>query len=136
MKVNVVWGDAMTFTANGPSGHAVIMDVAPEMGGQNLGPRPMELLLYGVGACTGIDIVMILQKARQPIEGLEMEVEAERAEEHPKRFTKVHIHYKLTGSGLDPERVRRAVDLSVQKYCSAVNSLNAEVTYDFEIVAQ
>jgi putative redox protein len=110
------------------------MDASVDVGGSDRGPRPTELLLSAVGGCTGIDIVSILKKMQQPLTGLRITVSGERAEEHPRRFTHVKLHYVVTGDGLSEERVARAVELSVEKYCSVLSSLNAEVTYDFEVV--
>ena len=117
-------------------GHAVILDGAPDAGGRNLGMRPMEMLLIGMGGCTSFDVVTILNKARQPIIDCVAEIEAERADEVPKEFTKIHVHFVVTGKGLNPVQVERAVKLSAEKYCSASIMLgkSAEVTHDFEIV--
>lgn len=135
MKVNIHWKGSMHFVTETPSGHTVYLDAAPEVGGENLGPRPTEVLLSAVGTCSGIDIVDILRKMRLDVESFAMEVSGERAEDHPRRFTRVHMHYILTGN-LPEDKVRRAVQLSVEKYCSVSNSLNAEVTSSFEINGQ
>jgi putative redox protein len=132
MKVNVTWQRKMRFETETPSGHTVTMDAAPEVGGENKGPRPTEMVLSAVGTCSAIDIVDILRKMRLNVEGFAMEVEGERAEDHPRRFTKVHMHYVLKGD-LPEEKVRRAVQLSVEKYCSVSNSLNARISSSFEI---
>jgi putative redox protein len=132
MKVNVEWKENMHFESHTPSGHTFSIDAAPEVGGENKGPRPTELLLAGVGACSGIDIVEILRKMRLNVKTFEMEVSGERAEDHPRRFTHVHVHYRLTGE-LPVEKVRRAVELSRDKYCSVAQSLNARITTSFEI---
>jgi putative redox protein len=132
MKVEMKWNGKMQFQAETPSGHQVTIDAAPDVGGENKGPRPTELLLAATGACSGIDIVSILRKMRLEVESYEMEISGERAEDHPRRFTNVHIHYRLTGD-LPEEKVRRAVDLSRDKYCSVSQSLNGEVTTSFEI---
>lgn len=132
MKTELTWGGKMRFQAETPSGHTVTLDAAPEVGGENEGPRPTELLLAATGACSGIDIVDILRKMRLTVESFAMEVSGERAEEHPRRFTHVHIHYRLSGD-LPVDKVRRAVDLSRDKYCSVSQSLNAEVITSFEI---
>jgi len=118
------------------TGHAVILDGAPEAGGRNLGMRPMEMLLIGMGACTSFDVVTILRKARQPIVDCVAEIEAERADSVPKVFTRIHVHFVVGGKGLSPAQVERAVKLSAEKYCSASIMLGktAEVTHDFEIV--
>ncbi len=134
MQVEVTWVDGMEFQANSESGHSWNMDASVEVGGNDRGPRPTELLLSAVGGCTGIDIVSILKKMQQPLTGLRITVSGERAEEHPRRFTHIKLHYVVSGNGLSEERVARAVELSVEKYCSVLSSLNAEVSYDFEVV--
>jgi putative redox protein len=118
------------------SGHAVIMDASPEVGGRNLGMRPMEMLLVGMGGCSSIDVVTILKKSRQLITDCVAEITAERADEIPKVFTKIHVHFVVTGKGLNPVQVERAVNLSAEKYCSASIMLGkaAQMTHDFEIV--
>ena len=135
MKARIQLTEGMTFVAESGSGHAVVVDAAPDVGGRNLGARPMELVLMGTGACTAIDVVMILRKARQPITGCVVEVDAERASEEPKVFTKIHLHYVLTGKGLSQQHVERAIKLSKEKYCSATIMLaaTAEVTFDYEV---
>ncbi|MGA9174540.1 MAG: OsmC family protein [Thermoactinomyces sp.] len=132
MKVDIVWKGKMHFETKTGSGHQLSLDAAPEVGGENLGPRPTEILLSAVGTCSGIDIVEILRKMRLDVTSFSMEVSGERAEDHPRRFIHVHMHYKLTGD-LPEDKVRRAVKLSVEKYCSVSNSLNSKVTCSFEI---
>lgn len=134
MEVNVSWVEGMEFRADTDSGHSWNMDASLEAGGNDLGPRPTELLLSAIGGCTGIDIVSILQKMQQPLVGLRVEVSGERAEEHPRRFTHIKLHYIVNGKGLAEDRVARAVQLSTEKYCSVLHSLNAEVDYGFEII--
>lgn len=134
MEIRLDWLGKMAFAAQGPSGHKVTIDAAEAVGGENRGPRPMELMLFSVAGCTAIDIVSILNKMRQEFEELQVTVQGERAEEHPKRFTRVNIHYKVKGKGLDRAKVERAVDLSHNKYCSASASMNAEFTTSLEIV--
>jgi len=136
MKCRVKWLDNMTFVGESGSGHAVVMDGAPEHGGRDLGIRPMEMLLLGVGGCTAFDVVSILKKSRQAIVDCEVEVDSDRAEEVPKVFTRIHIHFIVSGNGLDPAKVEKAVNLSAEKYCSASIMLGktAEITHDFEIV--
>ncbi len=126
----------MTFVGESGSGHSVVMDGAADAGGRNLGIRPMEMLLLGMGGCTAFDVVSILKKSRQPIVDCEVELEAERAEQIPKVFTRIHAHFIVSGKGLDPNKVKKAVALSADKYCSASRMLEktAEVTHDFEIV--
>lgn len=136
MKARVQWVDGMAFMGETESGHAVVMDGAPEIGGRNIGPRPTEMVLLGLGGCTSIDVVMILQKQRQPVEDCIVEIEAERSETHPKVFTKIHVHFIVKGTGLDAKAVERAVNLSAEKYCSVSHMLNktATITHDFAIV--
>lgn len=136
MKCRVKWLDNMSFVGESDSGHSVVMDGAPEFGGRNLGIRPMEMLLLGLGGCTAFDVVMILQKSRQNIDDCEVYIEAERSEQVPKVFTRIHIHFVVSGRGLDNGRVEKAVNLSAEKYCSASEMLGkvAVITHDFEIV--
>jgi putative redox protein len=126
----------MSFVGESDSGHSVVMDGAPEAGGRDLGVRPMEMLLLGLGGCTAFDVVSILHKSRQKIIDCEAEIEAERATEIPKVFTKIHVHFIVSGRDLDPDKVRKAVALSADKYCSASKMLEkaAEITHDFEVV--
>jgi putative redox protein len=135
VKARVKLVEGITFVAESGSGHAVVMDAAPEVGGRDLGPRPMEMLLMGAGGCSAIDVVMILRKARQPVADCVVELEAERATEDPKVFTRIHMHYVVTGKGVNPLQVEKAIKLSKEKYCSATIMLakTAEVTSDFEI---
>ncbi len=135
MKARIKWIENVCFMGESETGHAVILDGAPEMGGRNLGMRPMEMLLIGMGACTSFDVVTILKKARQPITDCAAEITAERATEVPKVFTKIHVHFVVMGKGLNPVQVERAIKLSAEKYCSASIMLGkaAEVTHDFEI---
>ncbi|MFY9329274.1 MAG: OsmC family protein [Georgfuchsia sp.] len=136
MECTVRWHDGMSFIAETGSGHLVAMDGAPEAGGRNLAPRPMELLLAGAGACTAFDVVLILKRSRQEISGCEAKLLAERAEVDPKVFTKINFHFVVTGRGLKPETVERAIKLSAEKYCSASIMLGktAEITHTWEIV--
>jgi putative redox protein len=135
MKARIQWVEGRTFVGESGSGHAVVMDGAPEHGGRNLGLRPMEMLLVGMGGCTAFDVVMILEKARQPIEDCIIDVTAERATEDPKVFTKIHLDYRFVGDGLSEAQVERAVKLSREKYCSATIMLakTAEVTASWRI---
>jgi putative redox protein len=139
MDCTVRWmgSDAgMSFVAETGSGHTVVMDGAPEAGGRDLAPRPMELLLAGTGGCTAFDVVMILKKGRHAVTSCEVSLRAERAESDPKVFTRIHFHYRLKGQQLKAEAVARAIELSKEKYCSASIMLaqSAEITADFEIV--
>ena len=135
MKARVTLVEGITFVAESGSGHAVVMDAAPEVGGRDLGVRPMEMVLMGAGGCSAIDVVNILRKARQDLVDCVVEIEGERAAEDPKVFTRIHMHYVVTGRGLNPAQVERAIRLSKEKYCSATIMLakTAEVTADFEI---
>ncbi len=136
MKMRIKWTDGVSFLGETESGHTVLMDGAPEAGGKNLGLRPMEMVLMGTGGCTAFDVVMILKKSRQDIIDCMVEIEAERATEDPKVFTRIHYHFILTGNNLKPQQVERAINLSAEKYCSASIMLGktAEMTHDFEIV--
>lgn len=136
MRARIKWVENVCFMGESESGHAVILDGAPEAGGRNLGMRPMEMLLIGMGACTSFDVVTILKKSRQPVTDCVAEIEAARADEIPKVFTRIHVHFVVTGQGLNPAQVERAVKLSAEKYCSASIMLGkaAEITHDFEIV--
>ena len=135
MKGAVKWvGDAM-FVAESGSGHSVVVDGPPEGGGRNLGVRPMELVLLGMGACTAYDVVHILRKARQDVRGCRVELDAERAETPPQVFTKIHVHFIITGKGMTHAQAERAVQLSAEKYCSASIMLGktATITHDFVV---
>lgn len=136
MRATVKWLDNMSFVGESGSGHSVVMDGPPEDGGRNLGVRPMEMVLLGMGGCTAFDVVMILQRGRQDIVDVHVELEAERASEVPKVFTRIHAHYIVKGRDLDSRKVKRAIDMTAEKYCSVSIMLaaTAEVTHDFEIV--
>lgn len=136
MKARVKWVDGLMFVGESPSGHGVVMDAAESVGGRDLGIRPMEMLLLGMGGCTQIDVLMILKKQRQSVDDCWVEIEAERADDHPKVFTKIHAHFVVTGTGLDPKKVNHAIELSTGKYCSASIMLGAmaDITHDFELV--
>ncbi|PWB48776.1 MAG: OsmC family protein [Nitrosomonadales bacterium] len=136
MKARIKWAGEASFIGETESSHAIVMDGPPDMGGRNIGPRPMELLLLGTGGCTSFDVVHILKKSRQQITDCVAEIEAERATTDPKVFTRIHIHFIVSGKNLKPEQVERAVKLSAEKYCSASIMLgkSAEITHDFEIV--
>jgi putative redox protein len=135
MKARIKWVQDATFVGESGSGHALVMDGPPEHGGRNLGVRPMELLLLGMGGCTAFDVVHILKKSRQPVTDCAAELEAERAAEDPKVFTAIHVHFIVTGRGLSEKHVARAVELSAQKYCSASIMLGktADISHDYEI---
>ena len=136
MKATVKWLDNMSFVGESGSGHSVVMDGPPESGGRNLGVRPMEMVLLGMGGCTAFDVVMILQRGRQAITDCHVELEAERADEAPRVFTRIHAHYVVKGNNLDAKKVERAVNMTAEKYCSVSIMLAAtvEITHDFEIV--
>ena len=138
MKMRIKWNDIVSFQGETENGHTVLMDGAPEVGGRNLGLRPMEMVLMGAGGCTASDVVMILKKSRQDIVDCMVEIEAERATEDPKVFTHIHYHFILTGKNLKPQQVERAINLSAEKYCSASIMLGktAEITHDFEIMRE
>ncbi len=135
MKARIRWAGEALFVGESGSGHAVVMDGPPEDGGQNLGIRPMEMMLIGTGGCTAFDVVLILKKARQAVTDCVVELSAERAPEPPKVFTAIHIHFIVTGKALKAAQVKRAIDLSAEKYCSASVMLGktAMITHDFEI---
>lgn len=135
MKARVMLLEGMTFVVESETGHALVVDGAPDVGGRDLGPRPMELVLMGTGACSAIDVVHILRKARQAVTGCTVDLDADRADTDPKVFTRIHFHFVVTGSALAPAQVERAVNLSRDKYCSATAMLakTASVTTDFEI---
>jgi putative redox protein len=136
MKARIKWVEGTLMVGESESGHAVVMDGPPEFGGRNLGLRPMEMMLLGMGGCTQFDVVHILRKSRNEVSLCEVELEAERAESEPKVFTRIHVHFKVAGPGLTEKAVARAVSLSAEKYCSASIMLGASVkiTHDFELL--
>ena len=136
MKARVKWAEQVSFVVESGSGHAVVIDGAPEAGGRNVGMRPMEMLLGGAAACTAFDVVFILKRARQPIADCVVDAEAERAPVEPKVFRRIHLKYAVAGRGLDPHQVERAVRLSKEKYCSATIMLapTVEITYEVRVV--
>ena len=136
MNISVNWVDGMLMVGKSHSGHSITMDGPPEIGGDNLGVRPMEMLLLGVAGCTMIDVVTTLKKMRQELTHCETKVNAERAADHPKVFTDIHIQFIVKGQDLDPKKVEKAITLSAEKYCSASIMLGktASITHDFEIV--
>lgn len=137
MECKVRWtGEGMSFLAETGSNHLVTMDGAPDGGGRNLAPRPMEIVLAGTGGCTAYDVVVILKKSGQDVRGCEVELKAERAAADPKVFTRIHMHFVVTGRALKRNLVEHAIRLSHEKYCSASIMLGktAEITKDFEIV--
>ena len=136
MKARVKLIEGVSFVGQSESGHSVVMDGPPDSGGKNLGVRPMEMLLLGLGGCSAFDIVHILRKARQQVTDCVADIDATRADSDPKIFTKIHVHFTVTGIALDPKRVEQAVKLSAEKYCSASIMLGkvAEITHDVEVV--
>lgn len=139
MKAAIQWVKDVSFVAESGSGHALVLDGAPEYGGRNIGPRPMELLLMGLGGCASFDVVTILKKARQQVTDVRVELSAERADAVPAVFTKIHLHFIVTGKELKENQVKKAVELSAEKYCSASAMLSAGgvvITHDYEIVAE
>jgi putative redox protein len=136
MKARIKWVQEAMFIGESDSGHAVVLDGPADGGGRNLGIRPMEMVLIGMGGCTAYDVVHILKKSRQDIAACSVEIEAQRAESVPKVFTHIHIHFIVRGVGLTATAVKRAVDLSAEKYCSASIMLGktARITHDFEII--
>lgn len=135
MKARIRWVEGVTMVGESGSGHALVMDGPPEFGGRNLGVRPMEMLLLGMGGCTQFDVLLILRKARQQVTTCVVELEAERAAEDPKVFTRIHAHFIVSGHNLKEQQVERAIRLSAKKYCSASIMLGAtaEISHDFEI---
>jgi putative redox protein len=138
MKARIKWVEKVTFLAESGSGHAVVLDGAPDAGGRNLGVRPMEMLLMGLGGCSAFDVVLILRKGREDVSDCVVELEAERAETDPKVFTRIHMHYKVAGRGLAPAKVERAIKLSAEKYCSAsaIMAKTAVITHDWEVIEE
>lgn len=137
MRAEIQWHDKVHFTATADSGHAILLDGPPDAGGENRGCRPMELVLMGLGGCSSFDVVSILTKARQNIVDCLTVVEAERAEDVPHVFTRIHLHFKVTGHGLDANKVARAVSLSADKYCSASIMLQrggVEISHGYEVL--
>lgn len=137
MKAEVKWTGGVAFEGTAESGHKVIMDGAKASGGQNKGFRPMEMVLIGMGGCTSFDVVGILKKSRQQVSDCVVEISAERVDTTPKVFSKIHMHFKISGTDIEPDRVSRAISLSADKYCSAVAMLGktATITHDFEIIS-
>jgi putative redox protein len=137
MKAKITWINGRAFLGESGSGHAVVMDGAPENGGRNIGVRPMEMMLLGLGGCTAFDVVMILEKSREKISGCEVELIAERASEDPKVFTHVKLIYTLRGENLKETAVARAINLSADKYCSASKMFEktARIEHEWKIIA-
>ena len=137
MKATVKWTDGAMFVGESSSGHAVVMDGSPDLGGRNLGPRPMEMLLIGTGGCSTYDVMSMLRKSRQKVVDCKVDIEAERADAVPAVFTRINMHFIVSGVGLKENHVKRAVELSAEKYCSASIMLGAagvEMSHSYEIV--
>jgi len=136
MSIHVQWKGGKAFEATSSTGHKVMMDASKEVGGEDRGSRPMELLLMGLGGCSGIDVVMMLEKGKQDVKDCEMEINAERADGVPAVYTKINLHFKVTGTDLNEKKVARAVELSADKYCSVSKMLEktAEMTHSYEII--
>ncbi len=133
MKARIKWIEGVSFVAESGSGHAVVLDGSPDHGGRNLGMRPMEAVLIGLGSCSAFDVVTILRKSRQKVTSCHVELDAERADSIPAVFTKIHMHYVVSGHALKPAAVQRAVQLSVDTYCSATAMLkpHVEISHDW-----
>lgn len=139
MKARIKWVEDATFLGESGSGHAVVMDGPPDMGGRNLGVRPMEMMLLGMGGCTAFDVVHILKKSREAVTDCVAELSAERAETEPKVFTRIHVHFIVKGRELKEGKVKKAVELSAEKYCSAslmLGRAGVEISHDYEIIAE
>lgn len=139
MRATVKWLEGVTFVAESGSGHALVVDGPPAQGGRNIGPRPMEMLLMGLGSCASFDVVSILSKARQPVSSCEARLEAERADAVPAVFTRIALHFVVTGRGLKEAQVKRAVALSAEKYCSAsimFGAAGVEISHSYEVVEE
>jgi putative redox protein len=136
MKVKVKYIDGLQFVGETESGHAVVMDGEPEYGGNNTAVRPTELLLVGLGGCSGMDVASVLKKKKQDVRGLEINIKGKRAEEHPKKFTAIDIEFVVTGRSISEEAVKRAVNLSMEKYCSVKATIEgcAAITFSYRIV--
>ena len=136
MNISVKWIDGMLMVGQSDSGHAIVMDGPPEIGGENLGVRPMEMLLLGMTGCTVIDVISTLKKMREDVVDCQTQVNADRSEEYPKVFTNIHVHFVLRGKQLNPLKVDKAIKLSAEKYCSASIMIGktANITHDYEII--
>ncbi|MEI6544177.1 MAG: OsmC family protein [Methylococcales bacterium] len=137
MQATIKWVDGVMFVGETGSGHTVVMDGPPDHGGRNMGPRPMEMILIGLGGCSSFDVVQILQKGRNDIVSCVTEIAAERVDAVPSVFTKIHLHFIVSGKGLKESAVERAVKLSAEKYCSAsimLGKAGVEITHDFEVI--
>ncbi len=138
MEAVIKFVDGLRFVAEGGTGHSVVMDGDPQYGGEDSAPRPTEFVLMGLGGCTGMDVISILRKKRQVVTGFEIEVQGKRAEAHPKKFTDINLHYTVRGRNLSEEAVKRAVELSMDKYCSVKATLEgvARITYSYKVIEE
>ncbi|QWF70807.1 OsmC family protein [Methylomonas paludis] len=137
MQATIKWLDGRSFVGESGSGHAVVMDGPPDHGGRNIGVRPMEMILLGLGGCSSFDVIDILEKGRHPVTGCTTELSAERVDTVPSVFSKIHLHFKITGKNLSVGAVERAVKLSAEKYCSAsimLGKAGVEISHDFEVI--
>lgn len=136
MNVKLTWVGAAAFVAESGSGHRIVIDGPKENGGRDLGARPMETVLMGMGACSAYDVVSILQKSRQELQDCQIEISSVRADEHPKVFTEINVHFKFSGKELKTKQIERAIELSAEKYCSAsiMLSKTAKISHSYEIV--
>lgn len=137
MKVRIKWMEQRRFAAETGSGHTIEMDGPPDHGGRNLAARPMEMVLVGLGGCSAFDVMEILEKSQQSVEDCQVIIEAKRADEIPAVFTQIHLHFILVGAKLNERFVKRAVEMSMEKYCSVVMMLrdNVDISHDYEVLA-
>ncbi len=137
-EAKVTYVDGLQFVAAATSGHAVVMDGDVEVGGRDTGPRPMEMLLMGIGGCSGMDVISILKKKKQDVKGLEINVKGDKAENYPKKFTDINLEFVVKGKNISEDAVKRAVELSMEKYCSVKATLegSAKITYNYRIVGE
>ncbi|RPI37191.1 MAG: OsmC family peroxiredoxin [Nitrospiraceae bacterium] len=137
-KAKVTYLNGMQFVGEADSGHAIVMDGAPDVGGRNTGLRPTELLLLGIGGCSGMDIVSILKKKKQDVKGVEINVDGRKADSYPQKFTEIQLEFVITGKNISEEAVKRAVQLSMEKYCSVKATLegSSKITYSYKIIEE
>lgn len=137
-EAKITYVDGLQFVAAATSGHAVVMDGDVEVGGRDTGPRPMEMLLMGIGGCSGMDVISILKKKKQDVKGLEINVKGDKAENYPKKFTDINLEFVVRGKNISEDAVKRAVELSMEKYCSVKATLegSARITYNYRIVGE
>ncbi len=138
MEATIKYVDGLRFVADGSTGHSIVMDGDPEFGGEDTAPRPTELVLMGLGGCTGMDVISILRKKRQEVTGFEIEVRGKRAESHPKKFTEINLHYTVRGRDISEDAVKKAVTLSMERYCSVKATLEgvANITYSYSVIQE